>query len=61
MRDLPEAVRAVRIKAVDEVFSKDIEQLDDNAREVLDRVLHYMEKKCIGIPMRVAREMLIAP
>lgn len=59
MRELPEAVRAVRMKAVNEVFSKEIEGLDDNARDVLERALQYMEKKCIGIPMRVARESLI--
>ena len=60
MREVPTAVKAVRAKAVNEVFAKDIEQLDDNARAVLENVLSYMEKKCIGIPMRVARENLIS-
>jgi glutamyl-tRNA reductase len=60
MREVPSAIKAVRAKAVNEIFRKDIEQMDDNARAVLDEVLSYMEKKCIGIPMRVARETLIA-
>lgn len=59
MRQIPTEIKAVRQKAVNEVFQKDIEQLDDSAREVLDQVLAYMEKKCIGIPMRVARETLL--
>lgn len=60
MREVPTAIKAVRAKAVNEVFRKDIEQLDDSARAVLEDVLSYMEKKCIGIPMRVAREKLIS-
>lgn len=60
MREVPTAIKAVREKAVNEVFKKDIDQLDDSARAVLEEVLSYMEKKCIGIPMRVARETLIS-
>ncbi len=60
MREVPTAIKAVREKAINEVFAKDIEQLDDSARAVLENVLAYMEKKCIGIPMRVAREKLIS-
>ncbi|PSR08800.1 MAG: glutamyl-tRNA reductase [Bacteroidetes bacterium] len=59
MRQVPTEIKAVRAKAVNEIFRKDIEQLDDSARSVLEEVLSYMEKKCIGIPMRVARESLI--
>lgn len=60
MREVPTAIKAVRAKAVNEIFRKDIEQMDDSSRAVLDEVLAYMEKKCIGIPMRVARETLIS-
>ena len=59
MREVPSAIKAVRAKAVNEIFRKDIEGMDENARAVLDEVLSYMEKKCIGIPMRVAWETLI--
>lgn len=59
MREVPSAIKAVRVKAVNEIFRKDIEQMDDSSRALLDEVLSYMEKKCIGIPMRVARETLI--
>lgn len=61
MRSVPDEIKAVRQKAVNEVFRKDMEQLDDNARALIDQMLTYMEKKCIGIPMRVAKESLLVP
>jgi glutamyl-tRNA reductase len=60
LHQVPAAIREVRERAVSEVFRKDIEQLDDQAQAVLGQVLAYMEKKCIGIPMRVARETLLS-
>lgn len=56
MRRVPEEIKAVKEKALNEVFRKEVDELDEHAREVLVRMLSYMEKKCIGIPMRAARE-----
>ncbi len=58
MSRIPEEVRAVKRKALEEVFRKDLARLDDEERALVQRMLDYMEKKCIGIPMRVARETL---
>lgn len=58
-RQMPEAIKAVKEKAINEVFRKEMEVLDDNSRQLLERMLTYMEKKCIGIPMKVAREAII--
>jgi len=33
--------------------------LDENSREVLQKIMDYMEKKYISIPMKMAREVLI--
>ena len=57
MRQVPEAIKAVKSKALNEVFQKEVETLDDSTRELLERMLTYMEKKCIGIPMKAAREL----
>jgi glutamyl-tRNA reductase len=59
LRGLPQEIKAVRHRAVNEVFRKDLEDLDDNARDLMERMLVYMEKKCIGIPMKAAREALL--
>ncbi|MEM1214516.1 MAG: glutamyl-tRNA reductase [Bacteroidota bacterium] len=59
MREVPTQIKAVRQKALNEVFAKDLENLDDEAQALINEMLVYMEKKCIGIPMRVAREQLL--
>ncbi|MAT55148.1 MAG: glutamyl-tRNA reductase [Saprospirales bacterium] len=58
-RQIPQEVKAVREKAMNEVFRKELEHLDENSRSLVERMLTYMEKKCTGIPMRVAREALV--
>lgn len=59
LREVPTAIKDVKRKALEEVFRKEVEVLDDNTRDLLDRMLTYMEKKCIGIPMKAAREAII--
>ncbi len=55
LRAIPEAVRAVKEKAINEVFKKEVAGLDAPTRELLERMMTYMEKKCVGIPMKVAK------
>ncbi|HMQ63272.1 MAG TPA: glutamyl-tRNA reductase [Flavilitoribacter sp.] len=55
-RSVPEEVKAVKHKAINEVFRGELEQLDPSARALIEKMMDYMEKKCVGIPMRVARE-----
>ncbi|MCB0629817.1 MAG: glutamyl-tRNA reductase [Lewinella sp.] len=59
LRQVPEEIKAVKSKAINEVFRKEVEVLDDTTRELLERMLTYMEKKCIGIPMKAAREAVL--
>jgi glutamyl-tRNA reductase len=59
MRQVPEKIKAIKTKAMEEVFHKEVELLDENTRELLERMMSYMEKKCIGIPMKVAKEVMI--
>jgi glutamyl-tRNA reductase len=56
---VPDEIKAVKIKALNEVFRKDVEQLDVPTRELLEKMLTYMEQKCIAVPMKVAREMAV--
>ena len=58
MAVIPEEVKQVKERALNGVFQKEIAELDQNAQDTLERVLAYMEKKYIGIPMRVARNVL---
>jgi glutamyl-tRNA reductase len=59
LRSLPTEIKAVKSRALNDVFRKEVETLDDHTRDLVERMLAYMEKKCIGIPMKAAREALI--
>ncbi len=58
MRAIPKHVKAIRNRATGEVFSSEIDSLDENAKDILDKVLNYMEKKYVSVPMIMAKEML---
>jgi glutamyl-tRNA reductase len=57
MRAIPERVKEIRSTAVNEVFSRELSQLDAGSKEVLEKILNYMEKKYIGVPMLIAKEL----
>lgn len=59
MREVPLKIKEIKSTAINSVFAADIEQLDDNSREVLERVINYMEKKYISVPMVMAKEILV--
>lgn len=58
MSEVPRKVKEIRETAVNAVFAKEISGLDDASKEVLDRILNYVEKKYISVPMKLAREIL---
>ena len=59
MKDVPEKIRQIKDKALNEVFAEDIRSLDDHSKIVLGKVLDYMEKKCISVPMILAKEIIL--
>lgn len=59
MRKVPQTVKDIKTKAMVEVFSKELETLDDSSKEVLNKMMAYMEKKYISVPMKMAKEILL--
>jgi len=59
MQAVPESIKGIRKKAYAEVFAKELAGLDPDAREVLDSLVNYMEKKYISVPMKMAKEILL--
>ena len=59
MSDVPKKIKEIRQTAINGVFANEINTLDDNSRAVLERVMDYMEKKCISVPMVLAKEILV--
>ncbi len=58
MQAVPQKVKEIRDTAMNTVFAKEIDQLDPQSKELLDKVVNYMEKKYISVPMKMAREIL---
>jgi glutamyl-tRNA reductase len=59
MQAVPEAVKHIRTIALEQVFAKELEQMDPSSVEVLERVVDYLEKKYISVPMRMAKSILL--
>jgi glutamyl-tRNA reductase len=59
MREVPDKIKQIRATALNEVFAQDLNNLDPQAREVLEKVINYMEKKYIKVPMVMAKEILV--
>jgi glutamyl-tRNA reductase len=59
MSDIPRKVKEIREKALNAVYAKEIESLNPESKEVLDKVISYLEKKYISVPMKMAREVML--
>lgn len=59
MRDVPVKIKEIKETAINRIFAQDIESMDENSREVLAKVMNYMEKKYISVPMIMAKDILI--
>ncbi|MBY0245824.1 MAG: glutamyl-tRNA reductase [Sphingobacteriaceae bacterium] len=58
MSEVPEKIKEIKNTAFNGIFAQEIEDLDDNTKLLLERVVDYMEKKYISIPMVMAKEIL---
>jgi glutamyl-tRNA reductase len=59
MKEVPRKIREINEKAINEVFARELETLDASSRETLDKMLQYIEKKYISVPMKMAKEILL--
>lgn len=58
--NIPAEVQRLRRRAVDEVFARDLQGMDPASRETLDKVLDYLERKFVALPVTGARQALEA-
>lgn len=56
LKDLPTQVKAIRKHALTSVFRDEVSNLDTEAQDLIERMMQYMEKRCIAIPMQAAKE-----
>lgn len=57
--EIPRQVKAIKDVAISEVFAKEISELDHNSKEVLDRVIGYIEKKYNAVAMKTAKDLFL--
>lgn len=55
LSSLPKQIKEVKERALEKVYKKQIEQLNPEAQELILEMMDYMEKKCVGVPMKVAK------
>ncbi len=59
MRDVPQKVKEIKHTAMTEVFKNELSSMDENSREILEKIVGYMEKKYMSMPMLMAKEILL--
>lgn len=58
--EVPKQVKAIKDLAVREVFAKEVNALDAQGKEVLEKVLSYMEKKYNAVAIKTAKEVFLS-
>jgi len=59
MGEVPEMVKQIRQQAMEKIFAKDLSILNDQSMAVVEKILDYMEKKYIALPIKKAKEVLL--
>ncbi len=58
MRPVPQMVKEIKATAFNDVFKNELQQMDSESLEILEKIVGYMEKKYISMPMLMAKEIL---
>lgn len=59
MQSVPMEIKSIREKAMTEVFVKDLDNMDAVTRAKVEEMMTYMEKKCISIPIKAAKAIVL--
>lgn len=59
MSEVPQKIKEIKEKAINAIFAEEINELDENSKLLLEKVINYMEKKYISVPMVMAKEILV--
>ena len=53
-KELPSEIREVKERALTKVYKDQIAAMPEEARELIEEIASYMEKKCVAVPMKMA-------
>lgn len=59
MRAIPDEIRKIKETALGVVFHDDLNKLDAEARATLEKIVGYIEKKVVSVPMKMAKDVLL--
>ena len=59
LRAVPMEVKEIKEHALTKVFNKRLQKVEPQHLQLIEEMMDYMEKKCIAIPMKVAKQSLI--
>ena len=59
LSDIPNEVKNIKERALNAAFKKDIESLDVHSKEILEKVMQYMEEKYIAPPSKASKKSLL--
>lgn len=59
MAEVPQKMKDIKDLAIHSIFAKEIAEMDPQSKEVMDKILEYLEKKYISLPMKMAKEILL--
>lgn len=57
--EIPKQIKYIKETALNEVFVKDLINMDDTSKEVLEKVLNYMEKKYNALTIKTAKKVFL--
>lgn len=57
--EVPKQIKCIKEIALNEVFVKELNSLDSNSKEVLEKVLNYMEKKYNALTIKTAKKVFL--
>ncbi len=57
--EIPKQIKSIKETALNEVFAKDLNQLNSESKEVLEKVLSYMEKKYNALTIKTAKRVFL--
>lgn len=55
---LPNEIKQVKHRALDLVYKNQIESLPPETQALISEIASYMEKKCVAVPMKIAKEVV---
>jgi glutamyl-tRNA reductase len=57
--EIPQKIKEIHNLAVTEVFAKDINTLDENSRQTVEKIMSYLEKKYNAVAITTAKKVFL--